>query len=1207
MEDHGSFAESSILKTVDAIESDAVQEYVNANDIEQELASILNAFFDAQRDTLPENPFPEITKRFRLTEARVRREKCQSIVNSTMNQNAELFRQSPTTQKQEIPMQLFGKTFVSVSSTKHKLAPRRAASTNSHHHNRDEDDDDHSELKREVESQEGQDQNLKDMQAEKDEFKLFGLDYVVNKISDIHWAEGICRILQPILSPIQVTMDECSVNKISLISAPIFFYDPQPFLSTLARQHILFSHLFPSTRQCADSEWPYFMCCGQIDCHHHVACSSGVFQKSMSSFIKIVQQQIYWLSVQSKKSAEYRFFFKHLIVDNHDRNQQYWTFREIKENRTKFEVSIKHAVVQKHAIRMIFYFVGPDDTLLFECETWWHFHYRQPPNPQPVQPEAAKYNQIDAMKDAKRLQWNSFSINSHFTCYHGLFVNEHDVAVYIDLFEHLETEINEVTFGTSFADWQLQDWRDTLDALNQMKYGTVVAYIYKFAVLVDSTNLDRKKFEGLSQTQIRDRRLKIDRFRDEVLQEMRLTLYSQGQLFQGFMNCCLRMMEMWRIFDRELNEHEQQMREQQQRRGTVSESNNNQLQEADYRVAGQWMHKVIHGVVQRFNQICDLYYPLNSEYMHCIPRIKFLLARCMENAPPWTDWRKMVKEPMGRSVWNCCSEVQTMFDMLGDTMIRDELGMCISARKWIQKRRELLNYNKPNLAFKPTENRIVIQDAIEYNTQRRQFPTTIIRQATLLQYAVETELDRWFSDTLFDILSSSHASNPYIKMTVEAQKMALQFESYKQSDAEITDEVINIDEIELVENETIAMKDIHHLYTYQGLYGYISALLFVDAKAMQDLHEDMISHIPMKVMRNELHLGSDSRVFLSFCGEVAHYPHFDIGIDHMDMIQTVAISGSSFEDVVDTFATHCWLLTQSLFNITNLKHQSSVIFISLNIGFKEYGSEVIRNKNNESLICKMIIQAAKSRQAINLELKIASDVLNQYISVTLHLYLIYHESVNDWYRLCWPFQTEVIFTSIFFEIDDAITFWRAYSVGNIESEYNSEHKDYRRELAQKLQDYHASCDLDEYLHVALRYKALYKDCSGVVEIYRLFDKNTMCGMCIEALKQLRLAQTLLDSKKMCPYFKHQMNSRMLNQQIKGSLHNAEEILFSDAFTFFDRTILRYLTEHGKEEDDETMADVVDVLIKVMNCVKSPIIMACTSWLTRKNENMLISI
>ena len=61
---------SAALDEVETIEKKIIQEYVDENRIKQEIGSLFAAFFDRKREHLPENPFPEITKRFRQIEVR---------------------------------------------------------------------------------------------------------------------------------------------------------------------------------------------------------------------------------------------------------------------------------------------------------------------------------------------------------------------------------------------------------------------------------------------------------------------------------------------------------------------------------------------------------------------------------------------------------------------------------------------------------------------------------------------------------------------------------------------------------------------------------------------------------------------------------------------------------------------------------------------------------------------------------------------------------------------------------------------------------------------------------------------------------------------------------------------------------------------------------------------------------------------------------
>ena len=62
--------QSPALDTVQTIEDRIILEYVKENTIKSEIGSLFAAFFDRRREHLPENPYPEITKRFRQIEVR---------------------------------------------------------------------------------------------------------------------------------------------------------------------------------------------------------------------------------------------------------------------------------------------------------------------------------------------------------------------------------------------------------------------------------------------------------------------------------------------------------------------------------------------------------------------------------------------------------------------------------------------------------------------------------------------------------------------------------------------------------------------------------------------------------------------------------------------------------------------------------------------------------------------------------------------------------------------------------------------------------------------------------------------------------------------------------------------------------------------------------------------------------------------------------
>ena len=345
----------------------------------------------------------------------------------------------------------------------------------------------------------------------------------------------------------------------------------------------------------------------------------------------------------------------------------------------------------------------------------------------------------------------------------------------------------------------------------------------------------------------------------------------------------------------------------------------------------------------------------------------------------------------------------------------------------------------------------------------------------------------------------------------------------------------------------------------------------------------------------------DQKVFLSLCGEVGHYPYFDIQFDDIELIQNVFISGSRFGEIVDIFAVHCWILSQSLFK------KSTVTFISLSIGQNTYQCDMIIKKSNQQFIQKLLVQAAKTRQSICMELMVSSTILKKYLSVKLNVFLIYHEITTNRYRLCWPFRADIIFTALFFEVNDAIKFWRAYSVGDLSSSYNLEHKDYRRELLGELQVYEDTAQFDSYFHSALRYKALTQDTDGVIEIYRFFEESTLCGKCIESLQQLLLIQRILNYRKSGRFLKNQMNRQIVSRQMKECVTYSKQIIFSDLLTFFDRARLMYLKRYYDLYNaiDDQIYPALSEMIRLLNPVKHACTMAWTSWLIGRNKNMLI--
>ena len=268
---------------------------------------------------------------------------------------------------------------------------------------------------------------------------------------------------------------------------------------------------------------------------------------------------------------------------------------------------------------------------------------------------------------------------------------------------------------------------------------------------------------------------------------------------------------------------------------------------------------------------------------------------------------------------------------------------------------------------------------------------------------------------------------------------------------------------------------------------------------------------------------------------------------------------------------------------------------------------MIIKKTNYQFAQKLLVQAAKTRQSITMQLLVASSVLKQYLSVNLNIFLIYHETTTNRYRLCWPFRADIIFTALFFEVNDAVKFWRAYSVGDLSSSYNLEHKDYRRELLGELQDYEDNAQFDCYFHSALRYKALNQDINGIVEIHRFFAESTLCGKCIESLQQLRLIQRILNYRKSSRFLKNQMNRQIVSRQMKESVTYSKQIIFSDLLTFFDRTMLMYLQRYYDLYNavDDDIYPALNEMIKLLIPVKHSCTMAWASWLIERNKNMLI--
>eukprot|EP01084_Bolivina_argentea_P125098 221680_1 len=214
---------STILNELAKIENKGRNEYIQKTNLRKEIEMVLKSFFYANRTHLPENPYPEITKRFRQIEVRVRRQKQANILDNLINENKFAF--SCLTVTTQLPIKLFNMTILSSSRI-----------------------------------------NKNDKSL-----TIYGLKHVINGISDIYWIESIYFILSPILCSVKTTMDQCILTKISLISSPIFFSDSYESLVQLSTQHILYTHLFPEKKQSKNVRiWPYFICNKEIDIYNYV-------------------------------------------------------------------------------------------------------------------------------------------------------------------------------------------------------------------------------------------------------------------------------------------------------------------------------------------------------------------------------------------------------------------------------------------------------------------------------------------------------------------------------------------------------------------------------------------------------------------------------------------------------------------------------------------------------------------------------------------------------------------------------------------------------------------------------------------------------------------------------------------------------------------------------------------------------------------------
>merc|ERR1719474_1739272 len=105
--------ESAILNALDKIENKALLDYIEQNDIRAQMQTLMNDFFDNKRQYLPENPYPELTKRFRQIEENIRWQRAVEVVNDAIDCNLQLFHLSTSTVTKLVPIKLFGKIILS--------------------------------------------------------------------------------------------------------------------------------------------------------------------------------------------------------------------------------------------------------------------------------------------------------------------------------------------------------------------------------------------------------------------------------------------------------------------------------------------------------------------------------------------------------------------------------------------------------------------------------------------------------------------------------------------------------------------------------------------------------------------------------------------------------------------------------------------------------------------------------------------------------------------------------------------------------------------------------------------------------------------------------------------------------------------------------------------------------------------------------------
>ena len=108
MDEAGPAVESAILSALDKIENEALLDYIKENDIRAQMQTLMNGFFDKKRAYLPENPHPEITKRFRQIEENIGWQRSLDVVHDVIDANLQLVHLSTCKGTKLVLIKVFG-------------------------------------------------------------------------------------------------------------------------------------------------------------------------------------------------------------------------------------------------------------------------------------------------------------------------------------------------------------------------------------------------------------------------------------------------------------------------------------------------------------------------------------------------------------------------------------------------------------------------------------------------------------------------------------------------------------------------------------------------------------------------------------------------------------------------------------------------------------------------------------------------------------------------------------------------------------------------------------------------------------------------------------------------------------------------------------------------------------------------------------------